>query len=26
MLIVTIPYLIVDTRSVKVEHIEDFDS
>ncbi len=26
MLIVTIPYLIVDSRSVKVQHIEDFDS
>lgn len=26
MLIITIPYLIIDTRSVKVEHIEDFDS
>lgn len=26
MLIVTIPYLILDSRSVKVQHIEDFDS
>lgn len=26
MLIITIPYLIVDSRSVKVQHIEDFDS
>lgn len=26
MLIVTIPYLIVDARTVKVQHIEDFDS
>ncbi len=26
MLIVTIPYLILDARNVKVEHIEDFDS
>ncbi len=26
MLIVTIPYLIVDSRSVKVQHIEDLDS
>lgn len=25
MLIVTIPYLIVDARTVKVEHIEDLD-
>jgi len=26
MLIITIPYLIIDSRSVKVQHIEDFDS
>jgi HSP20 family protein len=26
MLLVTIPYLIVDSRTVKVQHIEDFDS
>jgi HSP20 family molecular chaperone IbpA len=26
MLIITIPYLIVDSRSVKVQHIEDLDS
>lgn len=26
MLIVTIPYLIIDSRSVKVQHIEDLDS
>ncbi len=25
MLIVTVPYLIVDSRTVKVEHIEDID-
>jgi HSP20 family protein len=25
MLIITIPYLIIDARSVKVEHIEDID-
>ena len=26
MLILTIPYLIIDSSSVKVQHIEDFDS
>lgn len=25
MLIITIPYLIIDARSVKVEHIEDIE-